>query len=257
MPLDVQRVWNACGEAFDRFNSAGDSFSENIERPVIEELVGDLAGANVLDLGCGSGPYSCRFAELGADVAGLDLSRAMISLAQNRARERNLTVDFRVADIRDPLPFDDARFDLVFSATALHYVDDLTSFMREAARVMNRNGRFVASVLHPLSTANFSLARSEDVEGPDPWQGWYFGSPLRCIETPWLGFGNVSEEGRKISCHHHTTSEYFDSFRSAGLTVTRLLEPAPPADYASRNPARYDEAMRRPIYLILQGNKAT
>jgi len=255
MPLDVKRNWNACGEAFDRFNSAEDSFSENIERPVIEELVGDITGIKMLDLGCGSGPYSCRFAELGADVVGLDLSRAMISLAQNRALERNLTVDFRVADIRDPLPFDHERFDLVFSATALHYVDDLTGFMRETARVMNPKGRFVASVLHPLSTANFSLSNAEEVEGPDPWQGWYFGSPLRCIETPWLEFGNVSEEGRKISCHHHTTADYFDSLLSAGLTVTRLLEPAPPAAYASKNSARYDEAMRRPVYLILQGNK--
>ncbi|HSB12394.1 MAG TPA: class I SAM-dependent methyltransferase [Blastocatellia bacterium] len=255
MPLDVQRIWNACGEAFNRFTSAEDSFSENIERPAVEELIGDVGGAKILDLGCGSGPYSCRLAELGAEVIGFDLSEAMISLARGRARERNLKVDFRVADIRDALPFDDSQFDIVFTATALHYVDNLAIFMREAARVMNPRGRFVASVLHPLSTANFPLAGSEAVEGPDPWQGWYFGSPIRSIETPWLSFGSVPDEGRRIFCHHHTIAEYFDAFRSAGLAVTRLLEPAPPLRYAERNAARYDEAMRSPIYLILQGNK--
>lgn len=255
MPLDVQRIWNACGEAFNRYTSAEDSFSENIERPVIEELIGDIAGATVLDLGCGSGPYSCRLAELGAIVTGLDLSQSMIALAQERARRLNVQVDFRVADIRKPLPFDDGRFDLVLTATTLHYVEDLDGFMQEAARVMNPKAKLVASVLHPLSTASFPLAQSEEVEGPDPWHGWYFGPKSRCIDTPWLGFGSVTQEGRRISCVHHTIEEYFRALRSADLFLTRLLEPAPPLEFAVKNSARYDEAMRVPIYLILQGEK--
>lgn len=252
MPLDVKRIWNACGEAFDRFTTAADSFSDNVERPAIERLIGDVAGARVLDLGCGSGPYSVRLAERGARVAGLDLSKTMVSLAQERARERNVHAAFRVADIRDPLPFGEAEFDLVFSATTLHYVEDVDATMKEAARVMKPEGRLVASVLHPMSTARFPLADSEDVEGPNPWEGWYFGSPIRCIETPWLGFGDVSSEGRRIFCHHHTISDYFNAASSAGLSITTLLEPSPPAEFAAKNASRYDEAMRVPVFLIFK-----
>src|SRR5713226_4673144 len=95
MPLDVKKIWNACGEAFDRFTTAGDSFSDNIERPAVKQLIGEIAGARVLDLGCGSGVYSAWFAELGARVVGLDLSQTMISLAQERAREGSVRADFR------------------------------------------------------------------------------------------------------------------------------------------------------------------
>jgi len=249
MPLDVRNIWNACGEAFDRYTTADDSFSDNIERPVIESLVGDLSGKRVLDLGCGSGAYSLWFAARGASVVGLDLSDTMISIAQERSR--GLDAVFRVADIRQSLPFEDDGFDLVFSATALHYVDNLTTTMTEVARVLKSDGVFTASVLHPMSTARFPLSDSENVEGPDPWEGWYFGSPVRCIETPWSDFGDVSKEGRKIFCHHHTIEEYVSSVTSAGMTITQILEPCPSTDFAVKNPARYDEAMRVPIYLIL------
>ena len=256
MPLDVQRIWNACGEAFDRYTTAGDSFSDNIERPAVERLTGDVTGARILDLGCGSGPYSVWFAQRGAQVVGLDLSQTMISLAQKRARDQGVKADFRVADIRNTLPFVEAEFDLVFSATALHYVEDLTAAMKEIVRIMKPQARLVASVLHPMSTARFLLADSESVDGPDPWEGWYFGSPIRCIETPWLGFGDVSNEGRRIFCHHHTISDYFSAVSSAGLIVTEMLEPFPSPEFAAKNPARYDEAMRSPIYLILAAGRS-
>jgi len=252
MPLDVKETWNACGEAFDRFTTAADSFSDNIEHPAIEALIGDVAGARALELGCGSGPYSAWLAGRGAQVVGLDLSQTMISLAQERAREQGVRADFRVADIRDPLPFSQAEFDLAFTATALHYVEDLSKTMKEVARVMKPTGRLVASVLHPMSTALFPLAGSEDVEGPDPWEGWYFGSPIRCIETPWLAFGDVSDEGRRIFCHHHTISDYFGASSAAGLTITEMLEPSPPPEFAAKNLARYDQAMRVPVYLIFR-----
>ena len=82
MPLDVKNTWNACGEAFNRFTSAADSFADNVERPAIDRLLGDTAGARVLDLGCGSGPYAVWLAERGGRVTGLDLSQTMISLSQ-------------------------------------------------------------------------------------------------------------------------------------------------------------------------------
>ena len=255
MPLDVKRIWNACGEAFDRFTTASDSFSDNIERPAIEQLIGNLDGARLLDLGCGSGIYSVSFAEQGSHVVALDLSATMISLAQERAHQRGVEADFRVADIRAPLPFDEAEFDIVFTATALHYVESIGGFMKEAARVMKPAARLVASVLHPMSTARFPLTGSEEVEGPDPWEGWYFGSPDRSIETPWLGFGEVASEGRRIFCHHHTISDYFTALSSARLTITDLLEPAPPPEFAAKNASRYDEAMRVPVFLIFRAEK--
>jgi SAM-dependent methyltransferase len=255
MPLDVRQIWNACGEAFDRYTTASDSFADNIERPAIEQLIGNLDDARLLDLGCGSGTYSVPFAAKGSHVVALDLSPTMVSLAQQRASQRGVEADFRVADIREPLPFEDAEFDVVFTATALHYVEDIAALMKEVARVMKPTARLIASVLHPMSTAQFPLADSDEVEGPDPWEGWYFGSPRRSIETPWLGFGAVSSEGRRIFCHHHTVSDYFNALSSARLSITTLLEPPPSTEYAAKNLSRYDQAIRVPVFLIFRAEK--
>jgi ubiquinone/menaquinone biosynthesis C-methylase UbiE len=247
MPLDVKRVWDACGRAFDQFNSTSDSYSEVIERPAIQKLVGDVAGTRVLDLGCGAGPYSIWFAERGARVTGMDLSETMISLAGQKAAERGLRIDLKARDIREPLPYGDAEFDLVFTATALHYVEDLASLFREVARVIKRDGRLVASVLHPMSTAYFPLADETDRHEPR-----YFGEPFRSIETPWLGYDEIPDEGRRIVCHHHTAAEYFNGIAAAGLRITELCEPQPPAEYALQNPTRYEQAIRVPVYLIFK-----
>jgi SAM-dependent methyltransferase len=255
MPFDVRKTWDACGEAFDRFTTARDSYSDNIERPAIERLIGDVTGARALDLGCGSGPYSVWLAGRGARVTGLDLSEKMISLARARARGRGVELDFAVADITKPLPFAADRFDLVFTSTALHYIDDLGKAFGEMAKVMKPRGLLVASVLHPMSTARFPLAAAPALDEPDSWETRYFGDRARTIETPWLAFGDVSSEGRRIFSYHHTTADYFKALRLAGLTVTDLCEPRPPDSFIEANAARFEEAMRVPVYLIFRATR--
>lgn len=254
MSFDSKTTWDACGAAFDQYTSREDSFSENVERPVIESLLGDLSGARALDLGCGSGTYATRLAARGARVVGVDLSAGMLGLA--RARAGAAALELLAADIAAPLPFAGAAFDLVFTATALHYVADLGRLMREIARVMRPRGRLIASLLHPMNTAHFPLHRRDDA-GVEAWAArarWpsrYFGAAERSIETPWLGFGDVEAAGRRIDCFHHTVSDYFSAMRAAGLRLTELREPRPPAAFAAKNADRYEEAMSLPLYLIL------
>ena len=93
MSFETKTTWDACGAAFDRYTSAEDSYSENVERPVIESLLGDLSGASALDLGCGSATYSTRLAGRGARVVGVDLSATMLRLAGERARTDQVELD--------------------------------------------------------------------------------------------------------------------------------------------------------------------
>jgi SAM-dependent methyltransferase len=260
MPSDTKRIWDACGEAFDRYTTAGDSFSENIERPAIGQLLGEVAGARALDLGCGSGTYTAWLSARGADVTGLDLSATMLSIAARRASEQ-ARFDLCLADINEPLPFEDATFELVFTATALHYIRDLDAALSETARVLGPGGRLVASVLHPMSTSRFPIAGEyESAESRwelrREWQAQYFGSPKRTIETPWLGFGDTQSDGRQINCRHHTIGDYFRAIKNAGLTPTEIVEPAPPEEFAIKNPERYREAAAVPVYLIFSAKKS-
>lgn len=79
-----------------------------------------VEGASVLDIGCGTGELVAAYAEVGASVAGVDLSDGMLAIARERLGG---AADLRSADATE-LPFPDNRFDLVTASLILH---ELTS----------------------------------------------------------------------------------------------------------------------------------
>jgi ubiquinone/menaquinone biosynthesis C-methylase UbiE len=79
----------------------------------------------ILDVGCGNGIFTLRFANAGAHVTGLDYSRHLLS--QN-SHPRLICGDATT------LPFGDASFEVVFEANVLHHVPDREGVIREMAR---------------------------------------------------------------------------------------------------------------------------
>ena len=103
-------------------------------------------GDAVLDLGCGEGRDSVFFAELGASVTGVDLSRDGLRKARRLARQRGVTVRWIEGPMTEVLPA--RRFDLIFSCGTIHYVpraDRRRLFRRLAA--MTRPGGSQAHVV--------------------------------------------------------------------------------------------------------------
>jgi SAM-dependent methyltransferase len=90
----------------------------------------------ILDVGCGNGIFTLRFAKSGADVTGLDYSRHL--LRQN-GHSRLVCGDATA------LPFPDRNFDVVFEANLLHHVTNRESVIRE----MSRTSRQYVVLLEP------------------------------------------------------------------------------------------------------------
>ncbi|MDN7011699.1 methyltransferase [Methanoculleus sp. FWC-SCC3] len=66
-------------------------------------MQGAIEGRAVCDLGCGTGILACGAALLGASrVTGLDIDPAAIAVARRNAETFGVTVEFLVADVRDP-----------------------------------------------------------------------------------------------------------------------------------------------------------
>ncbi len=107
----------------------------------------------VLDVGCGNGIFTLRFANAGADVTGLDFSRHL--LGQN-AHSRLVCGD------ATSLPFPDEHFDVVFEANLLHHVDDRERVIREMARASRRYVVFLEpNRYNPLMFALSLVVRAE------------------------------------------------------------------------------------------------
>lgn len=108
-----------------------------------------LAGAHVLDVGCGGGILAEELARRGASVTGVDRSIVSLLAAQRHAHgpaRPAQTFDLRPPEVRYAgadalaLPFTDAAFDGVVTSDFLEHVPDLGSAVREMARVLKPGG---------------------------------------------------------------------------------------------------------------------
>src|SRR5271165_3599506 len=78
------------------------------------EAVVPLAGASVVDVGCGNGVFTLYLKNRAKSVVGLDFSKQM--LAENPCRR------LVQADVAS-LPLQSSSFDVAFEANVLHHVD--------------------------------------------------------------------------------------------------------------------------------------
>ena len=113
-------------------------------RDVAQRRLGALAGAAVLDVGCGAGVTAELLRPHVASVHGVDVSAAMVE----QARRRTAGCAFDVYD-GSTLPFVDERFDLVTAICVLHHVPPSAwqSTVAELVRV-TRPGGVVAVIEH-------------------------------------------------------------------------------------------------------------
>ena len=98
------------------------------EMPLRLTLLGikpeDYTSKKVLDAGCGTGEYSCWYANHGSDVTGVDLSETSLEKATDYAeREGIKNVKFEKQSVLK-LNFPDASFDYVASMGVLHHTPD-------------------------------------------------------------------------------------------------------------------------------------
>lgn len=114
----------------------------NVER-AIREIVGTRPLHAVLDLGTGTGRMLELLAPVAERAVGVDQSPAMLNLARTRLEREGLrNVQLRQGDIY-ALPVERDGYDLVIVHQVLHYLDDPSRALREAARTLRPGGRLV------------------------------------------------------------------------------------------------------------------
>jgi SAM-dependent methyltransferase len=212
-----------------------DPIKTSYDRPAIVAMAGDVRGKRVLELGCAAGGLTELLLERGATVVGLDLNPRLIERAREHIGER---AELVVADITQPLPFDDASFDVVTASLVLHYLADWRAPMLEVARVLRPGSRFVMSTHHP--THDLELATE----------------PASYFDTVLLG-DTWRKGGREfqVRFYHRPLSAIVDALAEAGFVIERIPEPVPDRAAFAAKPAFYDRMIQGPWFLFVQALK--
>jgi 2-polyprenyl-6-hydroxyphenyl methylase / 3-demethylubiquinone-9 3-methyltransferase len=99
-----------------------------------------LAGARVVDVGCGAGLLSESLAAAGARVTGIDMSPAMLEAARRHAGRSGLKVDYRMTTAEALAEGEPAAFDAAVCLELLEHVPDPGSLVAACARLVRAGG---------------------------------------------------------------------------------------------------------------------
>jgi 2-polyprenyl-6-hydroxyphenyl methylase / 3-demethylubiquinone-9 3-methyltransferase len=128
-----------------------------------------LTDAQVLDVGCGGGILSEAMARAGARVLGIDLSQAVLDVAELHALESKVALQYRRVAVEQLAQERAAGFDLVTCMEMLEHVPDPAASVRALAALVKPGGDVIVSTLNrnPLAFA-VAIVGAEYIAGVLP-----------------------------------------------------------------------------------------
>lgn len=177
--------------------------------------LGDVAGLDALELGCGACQSGIKVAMRGARVVGLDFSANQLAQGVVNMAEAGVRLPLVRASAEE-LPFADACFDLVFCDHGATSFTDPNVTIPEAARVLRPGGLLVFDMATPVI-----------------WMAWGVGPdddpPTNALRMPYFAMGRA--EGQEPDWRtvewQLTYGDWIRLFRRCGLVIEDLIELRP------------------------------
>lgn len=254
----VASAWDGNADQWTHDVRAGyDKYRELYTLPAFLGFMPEIGGREVIDLGCGEGSNTRRFARLGGRMTGIDLSARFIEKAREAEAADPLGIRYIVSSFSNLADFADESFDCALSTMALMDGPDFPAAMREAHRVLRTSGTLAFSVLHPcFITPVMAWVRDEEGRHLGLRAGRYFdkGSfverwhfskrPSSDVVTPF-----------QVPRFPRTLSDYLNAVSVAGFRIARIEEPRPPEEAARENPWLMRWHEHAPLVLFVEAWK--
>jgi len=208
-------MWQATSDSYEERHAASlagqNAMAWGLWRIPEAELriFGEVAGKDILELGCGAARWSIELARLGARPVGLDLSSRQLQHARRHMSEAGVDFPLIEASAED-VPLPDASFDIVFCDWGAMTFCDPQRTVPQAARLLRPGGLFAFSTATPIEFLCLDVATDRLA---DRLMNDYFG--MKRLE--WENEVNFQLP----------YGEWLRLFRRSGFVVEDLIETRP------------------------------
>jgi len=178
-------------------HAAAERFLKSAEFEEVCLLLGRIVGAEILDLGAGTGIASYAFARSGArTVYSLEPDDSDVGRGAINKLVNGMPIEL-LAAFGEAMPLRDQSVDMVYGRQVLHHIRDLKKVMHECARVLTPGGRLL-------------ICREHVVDNEEQLNQFLNEHPVHQLAG---------------SEHAYSLETYTEAITAAGLQLTKVLGP--------------------------------
>lgn len=214
-------TWQELSTDYEQARSRADSLDRLVEWPAERDMLGDVTGRSILDLGCGNGG---KLAELARDGAG---ASAGVDIAGNFHTPPPAGLELIRGDLSNPgaVPELSGRtFDRILFLQSFGYAKDPVHTLRSARAMLNSDGFILLTRTQPIRYAVERTEKNGTTLGEE-----YFSTADYTYRTAW-------NDHIALTKRTYTMSDLLNAFSAAGLWIETTREPQLTEEAARRYP---------------------
>lgn len=222
---DSSQSWSELAPTYERARSREDSLDRLVEWPAQRDLLGDVTGLSLLDLGCGNGG---KLAELVGDGAG---SAIGVDASGNFLSAPPAGLELIQGDLNEfeSMPGVAGRnFDRILFLQSFGYAKDPVHTLQSARAMLANDGFILLTRTHPI---RYAVERTEQ-NGTSLGEE-YFSTGAYTYNSGW-------NEQISLTKRTYTISDLINVFSAAGLWIETAIEPHLSEDARRRYPHKQE-----------------
>jgi SAM-dependent methyltransferase len=194
-----------------QLNNKEDISMDNVLIPYILDMMSDTDLSNVVDIGCGTGYATSKFAEKAKNITGIDISVDSIREAQ-----RYKNIDFKALSVEDYAKNCSNKYSLGIANMTFMDVVNLEETIKSTSILLKNDAYLIITITHPFFWPFYWDYANEE---------WFNYSNEIEIE----GFFDISlNKSSMITTHYHRPLElYFNTLLKYNFKIINISEPLP------------------------------
>lgn len=216
--------WIRLAPDYEQYRSREDSLDRLVEWPAQRDMLGDVTGCSVLDLGCGNGGKIIELTRDGAvDSVGIDISDNFLAGPPPGLQ----LIRGDLSELDSIAELTDRKFDRIMFLQSFGYASDPVRTLTAARAMLAKNGFILLSRTQPV---RYALERAEQ-NGTSLGEEYFTTAPTYSYRSGW-------NDQISLTKRPYTMSDLINIFSAAGLWIEAAVEPQLSEDAGRRFPPK-------------------